>query len=115
MISAIAITVDPCRSAEILQEALRRDGINADVHDGYGLALVSVWVGLVVWCDGARFWWRTGWNSERRRVIYAWHPASDPFRAARRIALRYAEIRAQQRAFDVRQSGHHESPPAEPQ
>ncbi|MFB4280726.1 hypothetical protein ACBJ59_35935 [Nonomuraea sp. MTCD27] len=88
------INVDPFRSAELLQQELRYDGINADVHDGYGLALVSVWVGLVVWCDGGRFWWRTGWNPERHRVIYAWHPTDDPFRAARRIARRYAELRS---------------------
>lgn len=96
MISPVTISVDPCRSAELLQDALRRDGINSDVHDGYGLALVSVWVGLVVWCDGGRFWWRTGWNVDHHRVIYAWHPASDPFRAARRIAMRYAELRSRQ-------------------
>ncbi|WP_219509281.1 hypothetical protein [Nonomuraea ceibae] len=95
MISPAMVTLDPCRSAEILRDALQRDGINSDVHDGYGLALVSVWVGLVVWCDGERLWWRTGWNADRRRVIYAWHPASDPLRAARRIAMRYAELRAQ--------------------
>ncbi|WP_143022313.1 hypothetical protein [Nonomuraea maritima] len=90
------IVSDPCRSAELLQRELRHDGINADVHDGYGLALVSVWVGLVVWCDGERFWWRTGWNADRHRVIYAWHPADDPLRAARRIAMRYAELRSRQ-------------------
>lgn len=111
MIAPMMISADPCRSAELLQEALRHDGIKADVHDGYGLALVSVWVGLVVWCDGGRFWWRTGWNAGRRRVIYAWHPATDPFRAARRIAMRYEELRTQQCAEVDR----HEAPSAEPQ
>ncbi|TMR12371.1 hypothetical protein ETD86_32845 [Nonomuraea turkmeniaca] len=111
MISPVTITVDPCWSAGLLQEALRRDGIKADVHDGYGLALVSVWVGLVVWCDGGRFWWRTGWNAGRRRVIYAWHPAADPFRAARRIAMRYEELRTLQCAA----AGRHEVHSAEPQ
>lgn len=52
-------------AAKELQEALETHGIASDVHDGYGLALVSVWVGLVVWCDGARFWWRTGWDARR--------------------------------------------------
>ncbi|PZG16632.1 hypothetical protein [Nonomuraea aridisoli] len=92
------IHTDSCRSATLLQQALRHDGIDADVHDGYGLALVSVWVSLVVWCDGERFWWRTGWNAERRRNIYAWHPTTDPYRAARRIVMRYEELRAQQDA-----------------
>ncbi|MFI7462814.1 hypothetical protein [Nonomuraea sp. NPDC049646] len=85
-----------CRSAGLLHQELRHGGISADVHTGYGLALVSVWVGLVVWCDGQRFWWRTGWNADRHRVIYAWHPATDPRGAARRIAMRYAELRSRQ-------------------
>ncbi|WP_431904850.1 hypothetical protein [Nonomuraea sp. bgisy101] len=67
-------------------------GIVADAHDGYGLALVSVWVGLVVWCDGEWFWWRSGWDDRRKRVVYGRHPATEPSRAARRIAFRYAEL-----------------------
>ncbi|MEV4113701.1 hypothetical protein [Nonomuraea sp. NPDC049695] len=80
--------------AELLQQALAQRGIAADVHAGYGLALVSVWVGLIVWCDGYRFWWRTGWDPDRKRAVYAWHPAIEPGRAARRVAFRYADIRA---------------------
>ncbi|MER6174810.1 hypothetical protein [Streptosporangium sp. NPDC001681] len=86
-------TVDPVRQAELLRTALERHGIATDVHDGYGLALVSVWVGLVVWCDGERFWWRTGWDARRRRFVYAWHPTTEPERAARRITFRYRELR----------------------
>ncbi|MEV6148926.1 hypothetical protein AB0L53_01170 [Nonomuraea sp. NPDC052129] len=82
-------------SADLLRQTLRREhGIQADIHMGYDLALVSVWVGLVVWCDGHRFWWRTGWDPERKRAVYAWHPAIEPGRAARRIAFRYADLRA---------------------
>ncbi|MEU8140697.1 hypothetical protein [Nonomuraea sp. NPDC048901] len=88
------IPIDPRHSAELLRQTLAGKGIAADVHDGYGLALVSVWVGLVVWCDGRHFWWRTGWNATRRRVIYAWHPAIDPVRAAHRISMQYADLRA---------------------
>lgn len=87
--------IGPRVTAETLSKALAAHGVTADVHDGYGLALVSVWVGLVVWCDGHRYWWRTGWNTERRRVIYAWHPAGDPDRAARRVLLRYSDLRGQ--------------------
>ncbi|WP_143590702.1 hypothetical protein [Thermoactinospora rubra] len=76
--------------------ALEKHHIRADVHDGYGLALVSVWVGLVVWCDGERFWWRSGWDDRRQRTVYAWHPACEPERAAHRIALRYRTLRADQ-------------------
>lgn len=83
-------------SAEILREALLAEhGIPADTHDGYDLALVSVWVGLVVWCDGEWFWWRAGWDEERKRVVYARHPATEPSRAARRVAFRYADLRRQ--------------------
>ncbi|MDH2429278.1 hypothetical protein [Sphaerisporangium sp. TRM90804] len=80
-------------TAQTLKTGLAAHGISSDVHDGYGLALVSVWVGLVVWCNGDRFWWRTGWNPQNRRIVYAWHPALDPDRAARRIAFRYAQMR----------------------
>ncbi|MEV0826297.1 hypothetical protein [Nonomuraea rubra] len=79
-------------AAEQLQRELNHLGIHSDVHDGHGLALVSVWVGLVVWCDCERFWWRTGWDVIRKRAIYAWHPALEPARAAGRLARRYAEI-----------------------
>ncbi|MFB9621560.1 hypothetical protein [Nonomuraea helvata] len=74
-------------------KALEALGVPADVHDGYGLALVSVWVGLVIWCDGDRYWWRTGWDPHRKRVIYAYHSALEPERAARRVAFRYVDLR----------------------
>ncbi len=83
----------PLTAAESLRRALARHGVFADVHAGFGLALVSVWVGLVVWCDGERFWWCTAWDSGRNRPVYAWHPAPDSTRAARRVALRYADLR----------------------
>lgn len=87
------VTMDPCQSAESLRRVLEEYGIASDVHDGYGLALVSVWVNLVVWSDGSNYWWRTGWSTERGRFTYAWHTALEPGRAARRIAFRYAELR----------------------
>ncbi|GII94703.1 hypothetical protein [Sinosporangium siamense] len=79
--------------AKELRTVLADHGIASDVHDGYGLALVSIWVGFVVWCDGERFWWRTGWNPRQYRPVYAWHPAMEPARAAHRIALHYADFR----------------------
>ncbi|MFI7643463.1 hypothetical protein [Nonomuraea sp. NPDC049400] len=82
-------------SADLLRQTLQTEhGIQADLHAGYDLALVSVWVGLMVWCDGHRFWWRTGRDPERKRAVYAWHPAIEPMRAARRVAFRYADLRA---------------------
>ncbi|MEV0594462.1 hypothetical protein [Nonomuraea cavernae] len=92
----MVIRINPYHAAEMLRQALERHGVVADVHHGYGLALVSVWVGVVVWCDGQRFWWRTGWNAERRRVIYAWHPAIEPVRAAHRISMHYSDLRRRQ-------------------
>ncbi|GAA3258741.1 hypothetical protein [Nonomuraea helvata] len=79
-------------AADALAVALAAHGVSADVHDGYGLSLVSVWVGLVVWCDGDWYWWRAGWDDRRKRVLYARHPAIEPSRAARRVAFRYADL-----------------------
>ncbi|MEU4235514.1 hypothetical protein AB0F17_65585 [Nonomuraea sp. NPDC026600] len=79
--------------ADQLQRELAMHGIAADVNDGYGLAVVSVWRGLVVWTNGDHFWWCAGWNDHRSRPVYAWHPATDAKRAARRIAVRYGDLR----------------------
>lgn len=80
-------------TANELHAALTRLGISADVHEGRGLALVSVWTGLVVWTDGFWYRWWTGRRSQTGRWLYAHHSASGPERAARRIAARYAELR----------------------
>ncbi|MDP9844044.1 hypothetical protein [Streptosporangium lutulentum] len=82
-------------TAELLRRELAVQQITCDIHDGYDLALVSVWVGLVVRCDGERFWWRIGWSFRHSRFVYAWHSATDPERAAQRIAVLYAELREQ--------------------
>ncbi|MEV0613105.1 hypothetical protein AB0I81_07240 [Nonomuraea sp. NPDC050404] len=83
-------------SAELLRDALRTEhGIQADTHVGYGLALVSVWVGLLVWCDGDWYWWRANWDERRKRVVYACHTAMEPSHAAQRVAFRYTELRNQ--------------------
>ncbi|MEV4183027.1 tyrosine-type recombinase/integrase [Streptosporangium canum] len=42
---------------------------------------------------GDRFWWRTGWDDRRERFTYAWHPAIEPARTARRVAFRYRDLR----------------------
>ncbi|MEU0521244.1 hypothetical protein [Streptosporangium sp. NPDC006007] len=87
--------VDPVDAAEELREALAKHQIAAGVHHGYGLALVSIWAGINVWCYGQRFWWRVGWDQQRQQVVYNWHPAADSARAARRIAFHYAALRRQ--------------------
>ncbi|MEQ4721603.1 hypothetical protein [Nonomuraea sp. B19D2] len=80
--------------ADQLRRELSQHGITADVNDGYGLAVVSIWRGLAVWTNGDLFWWCSGWNDRRDRPVYAWHPTADPTRAARRIAARYRDLRA---------------------
>ncbi|MFG6194858.1 ATP-binding protein [Nonomuraea sp. JJY05] len=80
-------------AADELRAALARMGIPGDVHEGRGLALVSVWTGLVVWTDGFWYRWWTGRRSQTDRWLYAHHSAFEPERAARRIAARYAELR----------------------
>ncbi|MFI9597065.1 hypothetical protein [Nonomuraea sp. NPDC052265] len=84
--SAIAV-------AEDLQRELALHGITTDVNDGYGLAVLSVWHGLVVWTNGDLLWWLAGWNDRRARAVYAWHSTADLERAARRIAARYRDLR----------------------
>ncbi|MEV1171801.1 hypothetical protein [Nonomuraea sp. NPDC049784] len=84
--------------ADQLQRELGLHGITADVNDGYGLAVVSVWRGLLVWTNGDLFWWRTGWNDRRDRPVYASHSTADPKRAARRIAALYGDLHAVDRS-----------------
>ncbi|MGW4640388.1 hypothetical protein ACWEN6_17770 [Sphaerisporangium sp. NPDC004334] len=61
------------RAAHRLCRTLERHGITAEVHEGRGLALVSVCVDLVAWTDRG--------------------PAGDPVTAARRVADRYTTLR----------------------
>lgn len=86
-ITAVAVAVR-------LQRELAAHGITTDVNEGYGLAVVSVSRGLVVWTNGDLFWWCSGWNDRRDRPIYAWHPSAEPQRAAGRIAARIGDLRS---------------------
>lgn len=88
-----ALTAAEC--AERLRRELEQYGVAADVHEGFGLALVSVWVELVVWTDGRWFRWRSGRTSTSGRPVYAFAPASDVVTAARRVAHRYGQLRQQ--------------------
>ncbi|WP_433540432.1 hypothetical protein ACQP10_34635 [Streptosporangium sandarakinum] len=80
-------------AAERLRRALEALGVVADVHDGYELALVSVWDGLVVWCNGDRFWWQAGWDEQWGRPAYTLRPVSGAEEVARLVAARCAELR----------------------
>jgi hypothetical protein len=80
--------------AHQLREELERFGIAADVHDGYGRALVSIWVDLVVWCQPrAYYWWSGRVSPLTGRRTYCYGPADDPATVARRVAARYAQLR----------------------
>lgn len=86
-------------AARRLRAELEAHGISADIHEGYGVALISVWVDLLVWCevgpDGPRYRWWTGRISDRtRRYVYTGCPGNATETAARRIAARYRELRA---------------------
>ncbi|MFD8564702.1 hypothetical protein ACFV1N_46190 [Streptosporangium canum] len=74
----------------------RGHGIIADVQPFLlnGEALISVWVGLVVHTDGCRFRWIVP-GSQRRRGKPLWTYARKPSRAAARLAVVYAGLRAQ--------------------
>ncbi|MBB2909356.1 hypothetical protein FHS43_000602 [Streptosporangium becharense] len=88
--------ITPVRAARFLRAELAALNIASDVHDGYGLALVSVWFGLVVWTDGRVFrWWAGQEEGLARRRRYAFCPANDPVTAARRVADRCVELREQ--------------------
>jgi hypothetical protein len=50
----------PSQAAERLSNELAALGIRTDIHGGYELALVSVWVELVVWTDGRWYRWWSG-------------------------------------------------------
>lgn len=86
------------RVADRLRAELGRLGIRADVTEGEGLALVSVWIDLVVWCeprpDGWRYRWWSGRISEQTgRRVYTGCRADAVTTAARRIAQRFADLR----------------------
>ncbi|WP_440070390.1 hypothetical protein [Streptosporangium sp. OZ121] len=101
----------PARAAESLKAELEHCGIDADVNDGYGLAVVSVWTGLTVWSDGLIFWWRTGnWDARRGQAVYAWHAAEDLERVARRVALRYADLQKTHPVPAARAGAHRADP-----
>ncbi|MEU8270015.1 hypothetical protein AB0B89_23010 [Sphaerisporangium sp. NPDC049002] len=76
-----------------LSRELERHGICSDVHEGTGLALVSVWVDLVVWTDGACYIWWSGAVSSKGRRLLSYCSTDDPVSAARRVAARYVDLR----------------------
>ncbi|GAA1506460.1 hypothetical protein GCM10009677_43700 [Sphaerisporangium rubeum] len=76
-----------------LRHALESHGIAADVNEGDGIALVSVWHDLLVWCGPCFLWWAGEVSPTNGRNVYRYSPANDPVTAARRIAARYDQLR----------------------
>ncbi|GAA3067906.1 hypothetical protein [Streptosporangium carneum] len=67
--------------------------LSCEVRGGYGLALVAMRCGLVVWCNGEWFWWCAGWDRQRRRPVYAFCRVDELEQAARRVAFHCARLR----------------------
>ncbi len=82
--------------AESLRVTLALRGIKADVMGDHSLALVSVWAGLTVWCNGLFFWWCVGWNPATRRARYTGHPVPEFERVVERVVRHYAALRQPQ-------------------
>ncbi|WP_326821988.1 hypothetical protein [Streptosporangium sp. NBC_01756] len=81
-------------AACLLRDELERHGVEGDVHDGYGLALVSVWADLVIWTDGMVYRWWNGCLAPRtRQRLYAVYGMDNPAAVARAVMLRYTELR----------------------
>ncbi|WP_440070980.1 hypothetical protein [Streptosporangium sp. OZ121] len=90
---------DSCTAAEKLRIELAALGVHADVHHGFGVAMVSVWRELLVWTDGTVYRWWTGhlsWKTGRR--LYTAYGVDDPVTAARRVVHRREEL---QRAYPL--------------
>ncbi|MEV6868652.1 hypothetical protein AB0M44_47730 [Streptosporangium subroseum] len=90
-------------AAERLRIGLEDRGISVDVHEGHGVALVSVWTNLLVWTDGFAYRWWTGKTSQKTgRRLYRVHGVDEPATVARCVAQRYEELcKALLRSEDV--------------
>ncbi|MFF5248465.1 hypothetical protein ACFY3V_29655 [Streptosporangium sp. NPDC000095] len=80
-------------AAERLRIGLEHCGVSADVHEGRGVALVSVWADLLVWTDGRDYRWWTGKTSVKtERRLYRVYGVDNPITVAHYVAQRYEEL-----------------------
>ncbi|MEV4378228.1 hypothetical protein [Streptosporangium sp. NPDC049644] len=80
-------------AAERLRIGLEHCGVSADIHEGHGVALVSVWTDLLVWTDGRAYRWWTGKTSTKTgRRLYLVHGVDNPITVAHYVAQRYEEL-----------------------
>lgn len=81
-------------AAERLRIGLEHCGVAADVHQGHGVALLSVWTNLVVWTDGLAYRWWTGKISAKTgRRLYRVYGVDNPITVAHCVTQRYEELR----------------------
>ncbi|GAA3167991.1 hypothetical protein [Nonomuraea roseoviolacea] len=82
------------QAAQWLAYALSEMGVPAEVNGNAHVALVSVYINLVVWTNGAHFsWWNGSYSKFAGRRVYAYCPADDPLTAARRVILRLESLK----------------------
>lgn len=84
-------SIDPAVTALKLQAELKEFGVTSDMNDGYRLAVVSVYRGLIVWTNGIHYWWYV--TQPNGQYMRCWHLTSDPYNAAKRIVRRYNDLR----------------------
>jgi|GEM_PF-3630515 len=58
-------------------EAVYLERVQVGTGRAHGLALVVIRPDLVVWCDGQKFWWSAGWDTERQRTLYVSQEVTD--------------------------------------
>ncbi|MER6828246.1 hypothetical protein ABT352_19855 [Streptosporangium sp. NPDC000563] len=81
-------------AAERLRIGLEHCGISADVHQGHGVSLLSVWTNLVVWTDGLAYrWWAGKISAKTGRRLYRVYGVDNPITVAHCVAQQYAELR----------------------
>ncbi|WP_326828480.1 hypothetical protein OIE13_19215 [Streptosporangium sp. NBC_01810] len=84
------------RAAERLRGALEGMWVPADVHAGFGVALVSVWTDLLVLTDGRCYRWWTGEVDRIGHRTYTYCPVETPATAAHDVARVREILRARQ-------------------
>ncbi len=75
-------------------------GLESDVRQCGGVALVLVGANLPVWGNGVEWWWWSGRISSQGQRVYSRVFATNAATAARLVADRYADLRASEQTAD---------------
>jgi hypothetical protein len=89
--AATGVSCPAGRLARELREQLGRRGIDSQISECEGIALVGIWsVGLAVWCEWGPTGWRFRWclndTTQPGQWRYTWCPCSAMETAAQRVA-----------------------------